>query len=248
MPLYVYTDFTPQAVQPVQCLKEGWDLIKEQYWLFVGISAVAFFLGQLAPMGILIPPMVCGVYLVLFERMRGRLIEFGTVFKGFDYFGPGVIALLLHLIPAFVLIIPLLALFFIAGLLILPNADTHEPNPVAFSAFVALIIIGALVTVLVGLVVSVLFTFAYPLIVERQLSGVDAVRLSLKAAMANFWGLLGLLLLNGLLGIAGFCCCYVGVFLVMPIGLASSAIAYRQVFGLGLPKSAYPPAPPASFM
>src|SRR5437762_3620307 len=108
MPLYVYPDFTPQAVQPVQCLKEGWDLIKEQYWLFVGISVVVFFLGQLAPMGILIPPMVCGSYLVLFERMRGRFVEFGTLFKGFDYFGPGVIALLLHLIPAFILVIPLL--------------------------------------------------------------------------------------------------------------------------------------------
>ena len=48
------------------------------------------------------------------------------------------------------------------------------------------------------------------------------------------------------LGFAGVLCCYVGVFLMMPLGFASTAVAYKQVFGLALPKPVYqvPPPPP----
>ena len=52
------------------------------------------------------------------------------------------------------------------------------------------------------MLVSVLFTFTYPLIVDRRLRGLDAVRTSAKAALANFWPLLGLLLLTGVTGIS----------------------------------------------
>ena len=32
--------FKRQAVEPVQCLKNGWELVKDQYWLFVGMTFV----------------------------------------------------------------------------------------------------------------------------------------------------------------------------------------------------------------
>ena len=81
MPLYIYTDihsdFTPNAVQPIECLKAGWELIKDQYWLFMGVTLVALLIGQLAPFGILMAPMMCGIYLVLFQRLLGRQVEPG---------------------------------------------------------------------------------------------------------------------------------------------------------------------------
>jgi uncharacterized membrane protein len=73
------------------------------------------------------------------------------------------------------------------------------------------------------------------------------VKLSIKAAMANFWRLLGMLFLTGLLSMAGVLLCYVGVFFVMPISFAAIAMAYEQVFGLGEVRSNLPPPPP-SFM
>ena len=95
--------------------------------------------------------------------------------------------------------------------------------------------------------ISVLFTFAYPLIVDRKLTGMDAVKLSVKAGLANFWRILGLLLLNGVVGLAGALLCYVGVFLVLPVTFAALAIAYEQVFGLGQVQSPRLPPPPPSF-
>jgi len=244
MPLYTYSEFTPKAVQPVECIKAGWDLIKDQYWLFVGLTLVAVLIGQLAPMGILMAPMMCGVYMAIFERMRGQTIEFNVLFKGFDYFGQAVIALLLHLIPVFLVMLPFGVIFASAGILMVLNQSGGEAATCVFVAFV-LICAFFLILLLIG--VSILFTFAYPLIVDRQMAGVDAVKLSMKAARANFWGLLGLSLLNALMGLLGVLCCYVGAVLVLPVGFAASAWAYRQVFGMTGTKSQYPPPPPTSF-
>jgi uncharacterized membrane protein len=92
----------------------------------------------------------------------------------------------------------------------------------------------------------VLFTFSYPLIVDRRLSGLDAVRTSAKAALANFWPLLGLLLITGLLGFCGVLLCYVGMFLVFPVTFAATSMAYEQVFGIKgeAPVTPGPPPPP----
>src|SRR4051812_15369261 len=91
--------FNRNVVQPMECLKAGWALVKEQYWLFVGIMAVGILIAGVVPMGILMGPMMCGIYLVLLQHMRGRPIEFGMLFKGFDYFVESLIATLLQFVP-----------------------------------------------------------------------------------------------------------------------------------------------------
>lgn len=248
MPLYIQTDFTPNAVRPVECLSEGWELIKDQYWIFCGISLVAILIGNLAPLGILMAPMMCGIYLAIFRRMRSERVEFDALFKGFDYFGESMIALMLHLIPVVAVIIPFVGIFFFTSILMVPHSPDAEPSPSGMVGFLIVVLIISLVLVFTMIVIGVMFTFAYPLIVERKLSGVEAVKLSMKAGKANFWGLLGLLLLNALLGVMGVLLCYVGVFLVLPISFAATACAYRNVFGLGQVQSPYPPPPPGTFV
>src|SRR5467141_1111932 len=106
-------EFRRNAVQPMECLRAGWDLIKNQYWLFVGITVVGIIIGSVVPLGILMGPMMCGIYLALFQTRRGQPIEFGVLFKGFDYFGDSLIATLLHIIPVIVIIVPAYIVFFV---------------------------------------------------------------------------------------------------------------------------------------
>jgi len=73
------------------------------------------------------------------------------------------------------------------------------------------------------------------------------VKLSIRAGFGNFWRLLGMLLLTGLLNFAGACLCYIGMSLAFPISFAAIATAYEQVFGLGEVQPNLPPPPP-SFM
>lgn len=238
--------FKRNAVEPIECIKAGLNLIKSQYWLFMGITVVGLIIGSLVPLGILMGPMMCGIYLALFQTRRGQPIEFGTLFKGFDYFGDSLIATLLHIIPVLVILVPsyIIFLVFYVGF-ILTLSQGGSPDPAAFLGFLALFMVFWVVVMVLLIVLSVLFAFTYPLIVERRLSGLNAVKLSIRAAMANFWRLLGMILLTTLLNLAGALLCYVGAFFVMPIGFAAIAAAYEQVFGLGEVRPNLPPPPPS---
>lgn len=243
---YPQIHFNPGVVEPVECLKAGWALIKQQYWLFFGISAVGLLIASVVPLGILMGPMMCGIYLALLTARRGQPVEFGTLFKGFDYFGQSLIATLIHIVPILIIVIPAY-LFFYVGMILMIAGSGGQPDAGLTLGFVGIFMLFWLVIMVAIIVISVLFTFTYPLIVDRGLSGVDAVKLSVKAAWANFFRLLGLFLLNTLLGLVGVLFCYVGAFLVMPITLAALTTAYEQVFGLGQQVAPNLPPPPPQF-
>jgi uncharacterized membrane protein len=103
-------------------------------------------------------------------------------------------------------------------------------DPSALITFMIVMGVVFLIVMLIIMAISALFIFSYPLIVDRKLKGVEAVKTSARAVMANLGGALGLMFLNVLLGIVGLLFCYVGAFFVMPIGIAAWAVAYRQVF------------------
>jgi hypothetical protein len=237
-------EFRSKAVEPVECIKSGWNLIRNQYWLFVGLSVVGVLVGSVVPFGILLGPMMCGIYLALFKTRRGQPIEFNDLFKGFDYFGDSLIATLLHLVPVLVIFVPSYIVFYIGLFFMMPR--NGEPDPTAMLSFFGIFAVFWIVMVVILIIVSVGFTFAYPLIVDRRLSGLNAVKLSIRAGMSNFWQLLGMLLLNGLISFVGVLLCYVGVFIVLPISFAAIAMAYEQVFGLaaGGTQPNLPPPPP----
>ena len=241
--------FKRQVVEPVQCLKNGWELVKDQYWLFVGMCFIGLLIGGAVPLGILLGPMMCGLYLSFFKKRRGEPIEFGTLFKGFDFFGPSLIATLLHMLPIVAIVVPAYFIFYISMVvgMMASTQSGGDPNPAAMFGVMGAFAVFWLFVIIIVIIISIGFTFAYPLIVDRKLQGFDAVKLSFKGAMANFWRLLGMSILAGLLSLCGALLCYVGVFLVFPITYAAIACAYEQVFGLAGPGENYenlPPPPP----
>lgn len=233
------------AVSPLECITAGWELVKGQYWLFVGMCVVAMLIGSAVPAGILLGPLMCGLYIAFFKLRRGEPIEFAMLFKGFDYFGPSVIATLLHMVPIVIVVLGIY-FFFYVSLVLTIIAQGDEPNPVALLGVFAMLLVFFAVVFIVIILLSLGFTFAYPLIVDRKLKGLDAVKLSFKAAMGNFWGLLGMVVLTGLMNLAGMMACYLPMFLVLPITYASIAAAYEKVFGLAslTDNSNLPPPPP----
>jgi len=236
--------FNRNAVQPIECIKGGWELIRSQYWLFVGMTVVGVIIGSVVPLGILMGPMMCGIYLALFQTRRRQPIEFGLLFKGFDYFGDSVIATLIHIVPIVVIVVPAYLLFYV-GMFGMMAASNGQPDPGAMLGLLGVFAIFWFLVMIAIIVLSVIFTFAYPLIVDRRLSGLNAVKLSIRAGFANFWRLLGMLILTGLMTFVGVLFCYVGAFLVMPISFAAIATAYEQVFGLGEVQPNLPPPPPS---
>jgi uncharacterized membrane protein len=239
--------FNRAAVKPMECLRGGWELIKDQIWLFIAMALVGMLVGSALPFGILLGPMMCGLYLAYFKKRRGEPIEFGTLFKGFDYFGQSVIAAVMHTVPIVVIIVGAYIVFyaiFIIGAIAMSNDQSGAGLVIMMLFFLVFYVVIMVLIVFV----SIGFTFAYPLIVDRGMQGFDAVKLSFKAAMGNFVPLLGLALLSGLLASIGVLACYVGVFFVLPVNYAAIAVAYEQVFGLSSgPMTAPGPPPPPTF-
>jgi uncharacterized membrane protein len=230
-----------RAVDPVECIKAGWELVKPQYWLFVGIAFVAYAIGQAVPL-ILMGPMLCGFYMCLFTVRRRQPLEFGVLFKGFEYFGPSLVAMLLHALPVAVVIIPTYLIFYVS-LFVAASQAQNQGGAAVLGVFFTFFLVVIVISVVV-IIISVGFTFAFPLIVDRRLNGLDAVKLSFKAGMGNFWRLLGMMLLTGLMATVGFAFCVIGMFLVLPISYAAIGVAYEQVFGLKDQSEFAPDLPP----
>lgn len=239
--------FNVGVIKPVECIKEGWALIKDQYWLFFGLTIVAMLLGGAVPI-VLLGPMMIGLFLCIFEKMARRPFEFGLLFKGFDHFVPGLIVTAIKVIPVILMMIPFYLVMFGTMMATMPR-DHATPEEMSrfMTSFFGIEFLFILALMVVTICVEIFFMFAYPLVADRKLSGLDAVKLSLKAGKANFGGILGLLLLNALFGILGVFLCFVGAYFYLPIAFASQAVAYRRVFPEVQQTFASPPPPPASW-
>lgn len=186
---------------------------------------------------------MCGIFLALLAKMRGEFVSFNNIGKGFSYMSPGFLVAFLSGLP-FVLVA-------IGGKLFeawmndieskYPGDDAVPPEVLMqMATYLAALV---LLYVLCFMVTGVIFAFAYQLVVDKNLSGWEATKLSARAARENFGGVMGLLLLELVLSTFGIMLCCFGLVLVMPLTKASWAIAYSQVF-LPAPQPTPAPQPP----
>ncbi|MBL0313773.1 MAG: hypothetical protein IPP78_13920 [Holophagaceae bacterium] len=230
--------FNRVSISPFAYIGEAWERVKGQYWMFLGVSVVGMLIAGLVPMAVMLGPMMCGIYLCYRQQGRGEPVVFETLFKGFDHFLESFIAALLMMAASLVLVVPLILLLVFSGLFLgfFAAAGVSGGSQEAQAGTVALgvlLAVGAFfLIILVSVLVSLLFSFTYPLIMDRGLTGLEAVKLSMRAAWANIWGLVGLGLVTFCLSLVGVCFCYVGAFLVMPITFGVHWITYERVFGL----------------
>ncbi len=218
---------TTGRVQALDCFSEGADLVRGQYWPLVAVCGVGTLLGGLAPMGILMGPMMCGIYLCFFRRMAGGLVGLELLFSGFDHFVQSLVASLILFGVSLLVVTPAVVLMFAAGLIGVSSIDQPGPGSLVPAA---ILLVVALLFVILALAVGPFFLFVYPLIVDRGLDAVPAIKASFRAVGANLWGVSLVLLLTGGLWVVAALLCYVPVFLVAPLCFATLASAYRRIF------------------
>ena len=242
------TSFKAGVVRPFECLSEGWQLVKTQYWLFVFLSLIILILASCIPFaGIIWGAWIAGIYLALFARMRGESVSFNFVGKGFEYFGPAfLVAFLSNL--AFIVVGIGLKIFEDWDEQVTKTYGDSVPDDVLLQqvSFLGLL---ALIYLISFIVSGLIFAFAYQLVVDKKMSGWEATKLSARAARENFGGVFGLLLLEVVLSVAGLMLCCVGLALVLPIMKGAWAAAYARVFSVPMAPSLPPlsPPPPPSF-
>jgi TonB family protein len=229
--------FNRGAVRPVQCLSGGCELLRGVYGNFLGVVIVAALImiaGSCIPLAPLNAPLLSGIYLCLLARIYNQPFNTGTLFQGFQYFGQAFIASLFVSVPMFAL--SLVFQFSMGGFQVILQNLTLEKNPrpeevlPLVLGFFGFLFGGILVLMLVAMALNALMIFVYPLIVERKLKGLDAVKLGFRAVLGNFFGVFALAILETLLILAGVMLFYVGALFVLPVIFAARIVAYRQVF------------------
>lgn len=231
-------EFNTGVIRPIEVYKEAWALMKDQYWMIFAVTLLGMIIGSVIPI-IIIGPMICGIYLCMFDAIDGRKVEVERLFKGFEVFGASLVVAIVVMVPIFVLIftiyIPMIAMA-MAG----PRMSESELIPFLFGTIVFELIFG-----LAMVCIHTLLLFAFPLIADRKMGGFQAMKLSARAVWKNLGGVAGLFGVGFLVTIAGYLMLCVGLYLVMPLIIMSTAVAYRKIFPQLSQPSFIPPPPTA---
>jgi uncharacterized membrane protein len=231
-------DFYPGAIKAGDCVSNGWELVKLRYGMYLGITLLTLvFIGCIPLLNFFVlGPTLGGVYYVFLRDMRGEPVDFGMMFEGFKKFVPLMVVGLIQSIPG---IIYQIFSFGINMTRIVNDLGSHRRDFYQSSAPDFPFSGGLLAIGLIGIVVILIFYFlwhmalffAIPLVMERDLPPVEAIKLSARAAFSNVGGFILLAILSFLVGLLGVLMCVVGAFLIsMPVMYAANAMAYRQVF------------------
>jgi len=229
-------EFRTGVIKPVECVKEGFEIIKSDYWLLFAIWLVSGILGGISLL-IASGAMICGAFYCYLRKIDGHPVNFDDLWKGMQWFVPGLVVMLVIVLPLLVVYGAITIPFLMAGAM---GGRMSEDELVAM-------LVGTLAVELVLAVVMVcihtLLMFAFPLIVDRNLGAIKAMTTSARAVFGNMGGVAGLFGVNFVLVLAGYLAFCVGVYFVIPIIIAGNVVAYRRVFPRVGHQSPAPPPP-----
>jgi hypothetical protein len=211
------------VIRPVECMKEGWELIKQDYWMLFAITLVGLLIGGIS-LYILVGAMVCGIFYCYIQKIDGKPVIFDALWKGFEWWLPGLVATIVIMVPM-IFVYLIIYLPFIAAAVMGSRLSPEEMMGLLFGAFV----IDAIVIVLM-VCFHTLLMFTFPLIVDRNLGVFAAMKTSMKAVWRNLGGIAGFYGLAFILSLAGAMACGIGTYFVIPIIIAGTTVAYRKIF------------------
>jgi uncharacterized membrane protein len=90
-------------------------------------------------------------------------------------------------------------------------------------------LVGFILLIIPGIIFSLRLYYTSYLIVDKNLSPVDAVKTSWKITHGNTWNLFFFGVLIGLINILGLLCLIVGLFITVPLSMLASVYVYRKL-------------------
>ena len=224
-------------IRAFECYREAWQVIRPQFGMILIISLVGMLIG--GAFSIVMGAMLCAFILCSLSTRRATA-SFERLFKGFQFFLPAFLVWLL--------------LFYRRG----DDRDrVHSDGGTSdlFSrngrrrgdAFRHRCSFRRDRVCDLMVCFHTLLLFSFPLIVDKRLSALKAVKLSAKAVWQNLSGVASLFGVGFLVSLAGMLLFCVGVYLTIPLILASTVVAYRKVFPGQLQTALPRPPPPSSY-
>jgi hypothetical protein len=204
-------------------LSAGWALIKDDLGAFA-IAALLSGLLSVLTCYILLGPMMCGMYMMVYRKMTYGRVEIGNLFDGFRRAGWAILASILLLaiqtVTSFVAAFP-------AGILQGIGQAQHNTGLVIIAQ-----VLSAVLSTVIGAVVSGATFFMMPHIAARNVNPIDALTASFEVFRRNILMFSVAGFVFSLIGVAGLIGCVVGALITMPLMMAAEAQAYADHFGI----------------
>ena len=185
-------------------IEEAFNLYRENFKTLV-LAAILVLVISAVTAGILAGPMLAGLASMILDLRDKKepKPEVGRLFKGFDYFVPSFLYVVVWGIAIFIV-----------------------------SAIVGIIpIIGQLGALFVVYAAQAFLMFGLFLIVDRRMEFWPASQDSIDMVKSNFWPFFGLSVIAGFIGSVGAIAFGIGVVFTFPIQGCILTVAYRKVFG-----------------
>lgn len=80
------------------------------------------------------------------------------------------------------------------------------------------------------MLINVPFVFAFQLIADRKLSGMEAIKQSWAGAKLNFGGIVWYILVNYVLLLLAAMACYIPAILLMPVSFGGMFLLYSDIY------------------
>lgn len=207
-------------------ISEGFDIVKKEFGLFVGFTLVLFLIytaASFVPFASFIvgAPLLAGFYLTAHKVLKNEIIEFGDFFKGFDYFAQLLIQQLFIMLIMLVVMVPVFLLIF-AGVAMTGSSSGQATLGILFFLLMIIVMIGVFY-------VAISYSFAQHFIIFGNMQAWDAMEASRKIVAKNFFPVLGLGLLAGLINLVGALLCFVGLLFTLPATYAAFYVAFRDI-------------------
>ena len=220
-------EFTTGQIRALDCVKEAWALIKDDYWLLFAISIVGAIIGGIT-FYVLIGSMICGIFGCYLKKIDGERVAFDDLWKGFKFFWPSLLVTVAFVVPIVFFMAVMFATIYLPLITAAVMGDKANGGAI-LGTFLAGIVLDIVIAVIMICIHSLLI-FSFPLIIDRRLSSWDAMKLSVRAVLKNIGGIGGMVAVNFLLALAGEAAFCIGIYLVIPIITAANLVAYRKVF------------------
>jgi len=228
------------VIHPVECYKEGWELIKDQYWLLFAVTLVGALIGVFS-MYILLGAMICGIYFCYLQKIDGKTVSIDGLWVGFQKFLPSFVLMLLIMIPLVLVYIVIYVPILMAAMM-----GSKLSSDELLQLFVGAIVVDTVLIVLMTCFHTLLL-FSFPLIIDRNLGARQAIVTSAKAVWKNLGGIAGMIVVAFIVSIpVSILTCGLGAYFLMPIMFAGYALAYRKIFPSPDHRTFNPP-PPSAF-
>lgn len=193
-----------------EALKYGWETFKAKAGFFIGLTVVLalitavpdYIIGKVFEQG-----SALRVISEIILRLIGLFLGMATTRISLDLYDTGETDLskLSDLIPQF---LPYLGGKIMYGIIVL---------------------IGLVLLVVPGIIVSYMFLYVGYLIIDRQLGPIEALKESKVVSDGSKWHLFLFSLVIALLNIVGAVCLLVGLIVTIPVTLMASVYVYRQL-------------------